>query len=878
MLKLAIELLEDVPPRLGPYRILERIGEGGMGVVYLAEQDPPLARRVAIKLARNAIRDGRALARFESERQTLAVMNHPNIARVFDAGSAPDSRPFFVMEYVAGESITDFCDSRQLGIEPRLELFLRVCDGVQHAHLNAVIHRDLKPANILVTTEGGPPTPKIIDFGVAKALDTGAGATRGATLVGQVVGTPEYMSPEQAALDGRAVDSRTDVYSLGVVLYELLVGGRPFERGSGPDASIVDLCRRIREEEPERPSLRALRASGVDATRRLRLAPSAFARRLRGDLDAIAIKALAKDPRGRYATPADMAIDIERHLQHRPIHARWPGPLVRLRKTLRRHRATAAVVATLSVTLIGLAILGTAQAMRARAESARAEDEARVGSEVRKFVLGVIDPPRALVTREWRGSALTSDRDALLDRIRERFAEQPLLQAQLLFAVGNHMIATSNAGREIPTLVESRDRITALLGADSSEALAANEGLGRAYMFLLRFQEAEPLLLDALERRRRADPDGLDTWRTTVRVADLYKFWHRHDQAAPLFEAAIAGLERQLGPEHPDVLSTRVGLSGSYLDLHRYRETRVLLEQALDAIRQVFGERDYQTSVALYNLACANANLGRPELALEYLGQSLATGWGFGAFQDVHLLPLHGDPRFDELDRMGRVQSREDWPRQLRDAQASMREDRLADAERRLVELLAAIERVDRTGAGGWATYPRWALAQCRIRQERFDEAEGLLLPTLAATRADGNAIDERQTLHLLAQCDIGRGHRESALARLAAVDAFLHPVFGNLDKHYVAAQNHALHGRDDDALRSLARAAELGFDDVERLEHDLAFVKLRARTEFWAVAEAARRRALLFEAAVNHRLSLWTGPVVGHRLRAAVPAHARPW
>ena len=322
MLKLATELVEEAPERLGVYRVLEWIGEGGMGVVYLAEQDPPLVRRVAIKLARNAVTGDRALARFDAERQALAVMNHPNIARVFDAGSAPDSRPFFVMEYVAGESITEFCDSRRLGLEARLELFVRVCDGVQHAHLNAVIHRDLKPANILVSTEGGAPTPKIIDFGVAKTLDNGAGPTNGPTQFGQLVGTPEYMSPEQAAVDGRAVDSRTDVYSLGVVLYELLVGGRPFGRETAPDASFVDLCRRNREEEPERPSIRALRASGADAARRRELAPGTLARRLRGDLDAIVIKALAKAPRSRYASPSDLAADIERHLEHRPIHAR----------------------------------------------------------------------------------------------------------------------------------------------------------------------------------------------------------------------------------------------------------------------------------------------------------------------------------------------------------------------------------------------------------------------------------------------------------------------------------------------------------------------------------------------------------------------------
>src|SRR5262245_32380563 len=362
ILRLEAALFEDVPPQLGPYRILERIGEGGMGVVYLAEQDPPLVRRVAVKLARTAVPGDRALARLESERQTLAVMNHPNIARVFDAGSAPDSRPYFVMELVAGESITEFCDTRRLGIEARLELFISVCAGVQHAHVNAVIHRDLKPSNILVKTEAGQPTPKIIDFGLAKAFAGGLGSAQGVTQFGQIIGTPEYMSPEQAALDGRPVDTRTDVYSLGVVLYELLVGQRPFEREEGTDPSFLDLCRRIREDDPERPSARVARTSDVKVARRRGSVPQALARRLRGDLDAITIKALTKDPSGRYATPSDMAADVERFLHHRPIAARVPGLLDRLGKAFRRHRRATVAIATLSATLIALAILGTIQA------------------------------------------------------------------------------------------------------------------------------------------------------------------------------------------------------------------------------------------------------------------------------------------------------------------------------------------------------------------------------------------------------------------------------------------------------------------------------------------------------------------------------------
>jgi serine/threonine protein kinase/tetratricopeptide (TPR) repeat protein len=840
MLNFGADLLEDMPRRLGSYRILERIGEGGMGVVYLAEQDPPLVRLVAVKLARTAVPGNRALGRFESERQTLAVMNHPNIARVFDAGSAPDSRPYFVMEHVAGESITEFCDARRLGIEKRLELFVRVCDGVQHAHLNAVIHRDLKPSNILVTTEAGRPTPKIIDFGVAKALDGGPGPAGGLTQFGQIVGTPEYMSPEQAALDGRPVDTRTDIYSLGVVFYELLVGGRPFERNAEPGASFVDLCRRIQEEDPERPSARTARTSDFEAARRRGYVPQALVRRLRGDLDAIAIKALAKDPAARYATPSDMATDIEQFLQNRPISARVPGPLNRLRKVFRRHRTAAVIITALSATLVGLAVVGTVQAFRAQWASARAEAEAQVANQVREFLLRVINPPL-----QWVTVTDTPTREALLSLIREQFADQSELQSQLLLAAGNNQ---TRYGRELDVLTASRERLASLRGPDSPQVLAADDSLARTYMYQGRCHEAESLLFDVLDRRRRlVGSDHPDTWRTMVHLGEVYKASQKHDRAAPLFEDAIKGLEPRLGPDDRDVLSAKVLLSGSYLELRRYAETQALLEPAVDRIRHVFGELDFQTHVALYNLGVAQANSGDGEGAFRYLRESIDRGWNYptSLARDPMLLSLHGDPRFDALERAGRLNERGSWDHWCFEAQSRLREGRLADAERLLRDLIAAIERVDRNGPGGRAVLPRFILAKCWIRRGRFDDADRLLLPTLSEARAKMNHAQERDTLKLLAQCDIGRGMRASALARIAAAGAWYGLLYENVEKYYNDAQSEALRGRYDEALRFLARASEMGFDDVEQLEHDLAFIRLRSRAEFKAIAKSARRRAL---------------------------------
>ena len=820
MIDLGRQIAEAVPRQLGAYTILKRIGEGGMGVVYLGEQTSPFARRVAIKLARTALADSRAVARFEAERQTLAVMNHPNIARIFDAGSAPDGRPYFVMEHVAGEAITDYCDARKLGIEPRLELFLRVCDGVQHAHVNAVIHRDIKPSNILVTTEAGRATPKIIDFGVAKAFEPGALPRSGLTQVGQIVGTPEYMSPEQAALDGRALDTRTDVYALGVLLYELLAGRRPFERKHGEEASFIDLCRRIREEEPQRPS--------------------AHVPRLRGDLDAIALKALAKAPSARYATPLDLAADVERFLEHRPIVARRPRLLDRWGKTVRRHRVATAVIASLSVALVGLAAIGSVVALRAAAEG-------KAATTIRNFLLGVLDPPEPLATRERRSSLVeASDRNPLLDRIRSQFADQPVLLAQLLVAAGNSP-AFDNSQPEL-LLQEARDRFVANLGPDAPQALDAAVSLARRLAEADRSPEAESILNDVIARRERlSGPDDPNTWRAKSQLAFVYKLSRRYDRAVPLFQAAIAGLTRWKGPDDPDVLSLRVGLSGCYLPLRRYEEAQLLLDDALDPVRRVFGDGHFEARVVLYNLACAHANLGHADTALRYLGEAIERGWNypFGPARDPLLLPLHGDPRFDALDRAGRLNDEIAWEPALFEIHRSIRERRFADAERRLEELLAATERIPGSASRRVHASATRSLATCWIFQGRFDEAERLLRAANAAAPTDAARGDTRRALELLAQCDLGRDRPEAAQARLESALGLLHPEFENVELLYDQAEVAAIRGQDEAALALLAQASQLGLADADRLERDLAFSKLRHRAEFRAIAEAVRKRGV---------------------------------
>jgi serine/threonine protein kinase len=280
---------------IGRYHLLQKIGEGGMGEVWLAEQKEPVRRRVAIKLIKAGMDTREVVARFESERQALALMDHPSIAKVFDAGSTPQGAPYFVMEYVAGTPITDYCDNHRLSTRERLELFMRVCEGVQHAHQKAIIHRDLKPSNILVIEVDGKPAPKIIDFGVAKALTQRLTADTMFTRVGALIGTPEYMSPEQALSSGEDIDTRSDVYSLGIIFYELLAGMPPIELRK---VALDEFLRRLREEEPPKPSTRIRTQDHATSTKvaaRRHTEPPALAKQIRGDLDSIALKALEKD-------------------------------------------------------------------------------------------------------------------------------------------------------------------------------------------------------------------------------------------------------------------------------------------------------------------------------------------------------------------------------------------------------------------------------------------------------------------------------------------------------------------------------------------------------------------------------------------------------
>jgi len=595
-----------VGERIGRYRLVELIGEGGMGSVYVAEQDEPVRRRVALKIIKPGMDSRPVIARFEAERQALALMDHPHIARVLDAGTTDSGRPYFVMELVRGVPITEYCDDRRVPLAERLALFVHVCQAVQHAHHKGIIHRDLKPSNILITVLDGVPIPKVIDFGVAKITNRELAPSHRATEIGQRVGTPDYMSPEQRDTDGGDIDSRADVYALGCLLHELIVGRTPAGREESDRSPRTEAERSTDCQAIPVPSMRLKRLGGelepVASARNT--TPDALIRRVQGDLDWIVIKALDPDRERRYPTAAGLAEDVRRHLDHEPVAAGPPGAAYRLGKFIRRHRrgvsVAAIVVASLTVGLIA-ALLGFFEAQRARRSLRHERDVARESANhaIRE------------ATRTGRLNAFLME---LLESVNPNRAPKPDVTVRFLLDEALGKLARG-----------------ALEGHPDLEA-SVRLTVGRTYVALGLLEEARIQAERALEvRARMLGPDAAETRHARWTVAEVLLRQGRYDRAEREFRRLLVAEEKTLGPDHPETLATRGRLLRILVfkgDCRRgVRVGRALLETE----RRVLGEKNSETFYTLNSLSLALRKLGRPleaKTLLTKVARTWREAWG----------------------------------------------------------------------------------------------------------------------------------------------------------------------------------------------------------------------------------------------------------
>lgn len=597
---------------IGHYVIRRVLGEGGMGVVYLAEQMAPIQRNVALKLVRLGMDSREVIARFESERQALAKMNHPNVAQVIDAGATDSGRPYFVMEYIDGAPITDYCDAHRLNTAERLALFLNVCAGVQHAHQKGIIHRDLKPTNVLVAQADGKPVPKIIDFGVAKATAQRTLEKTLFTQAGMLIGTPEYMSPEQAGLSNLDVDTRTDVYSLGVLLFELLVGALPFEPSELRRAGYDEMRRRIREDEPARPSakLSTLHGDADTLAQNRRTDGASLIRMLRGDLDWITMRALAKAPDRRYSSPHDLAADLQRHMRDEPVTAGRPTATYRLAKFARRNKLVVIATCAVAVSLIAGIVAATYGLVQARQSERVAREEARTSAEVSDFLAGLF---RNVAPSERDADSVTAREvlDRGVQRIREELSGEPAVQSRLMLEMGKvyaQLGLLPEAQRLYEEASEIRQHLTGVTAMQRSESVA---GLAGVKYLAGEHSEAIALYEEAIELLQSSDEQIDTVWLATIyrSLGGVLDTLAKHEEALAALHHARSILKAAGLSDEPEYGRVMRNIGMSYWATQDMEAARSAYEESLDVYDHALEPGHPEISYVVNSLAILNYNL-----------------------------------------------------------------------------------------------------------------------------------------------------------------------------------------------------------------------------------------------------------------------------
>ncbi len=678
--------VSEGPAQIGPYKILEQIGEGGFGVVFMAEQRQPVRRMVALKIVKPGMDTRQVVARFESERQSLALMSHPNIAQIIDGGETASGRPYFVMELVRGVPITEFCDKNRSPAEERLKLFVSVCHAIQHAHHKGVIHRDIKPTNVMVTLDDGIPVVKVIDFGVAKAITQRLTEKTLFTAYGQMIGTPAYMSPEQASMSLLDVDTRSDIYSLGVLLYELLTGTTPIETAGLREAGYAEIQRLITEQQTPRPSTRlsALGDTAIVVAGNRATDPKHLSRLLAGDLDWIVMKALEKDRNRRYASPGIFADDVERYLRREAILARPPSATYRLVRFAQRRKGAVLAGAAVALTLLVGTSVSTWQAIvatRAREAAliaAMAEKKAKETAEAKeaetRTVLDFVQS-RIFAAARPEGEAGGLGHDVTLKRaalaalayVDRTFGGQPLIEARLRATLGTsflylgeakvaadqydraHSIYEKMLGPNDPITLQSTNNLAGsfralglypralelyqdtlvrrekALGRMHPETLHSMNNLATIYEDLGRYPESLALREKTLEMRKAIHgPAHLDTLRSMINLANSYAEVGQGEKALKLDEEALELAIAALGADNSETLALKNNLALSYASMHRYQEAFKLREETVALYKSKYGAKHPLTLMTMLNLGKAYSDLNQHAEAVRVLEETLA--------------------------------------------------------------------------------------------------------------------------------------------------------------------------------------------------------------------------------------------------------------